>query len=105
MRLQPAAVFEAHQHGWPAERKAASFWLVSRKALELTAPSHVYVFVNLRPPDGTHEYFVVPSREFARKTRTATHPRSTWFELRRTDIQRYRDRWKVFGVVAERDGK
>lgn len=76
--------------------KPTPFWLVGEKALTLVSASHVYVLVNLRPSDGKHEFYVVPSRAVAQQTRKAVHLRSTWSELRKTGSQRYRDRWQMF---------
>lgn len=81
-------------------RKPSSFWLVGEKALTLVSASHVYVLVNLRPSDGQHEYFVVPSREVTKRAFRLERKRSTFFVLRRVEIERYRDRWKEFAIRA-----
>jgi hypothetical protein len=78
-------------------RKPASFWLVSEKALELRARSHVYVFVNLRAADNDHEFYVVPSRAVAEGVKLAHRENSTWFAFYRRDAVRYRDKWRLVG--------
>jgi len=75
--------------------KPASFWLVGRNARKLAARSHIYVFVNIDPRKGAHEYYIVPSGEVAKRTRIARRPRSTWYSFRRDDALSYRDRWSV----------
>lgn len=79
-------------------RKPASFWLVGEKASTFVSPSHIYVLVNLRGLDGKHEFYVVASRVLAKLTHKEVRPKSTWFAVYRTPLQRYRDRWYVFGT-------
>lgn len=76
--------------------KPASFWLVSEKAKQLASPTHFYVFVNLRESDGAHEYFVVPSKVVAAKTRVDKRKRSTWYGFDKRDAEQYRNAWDVF---------
>ena len=80
--------------------KPASFWLVGEKAKHLVSPTHIYVFVNLRPKDGRHEYFVVPSAIVAEKTRVSLRKNSTWYEFNKRDAQSYRDAWAVVGAKS-----
>ena len=75
--------------------KPASFWLVGEKAQHLKSPSHYYVFVNLRPSDGRHEYFVVPSKVVAAKTKVKPRKNSTWYGFYKRDAEKYRDAWKT----------
>jgi hypothetical protein len=79
-----------------ANRKPASFWLVGEKSLTTQSPSHVYVFVNLRPADGKHEYYIAPSRSVARRVKVVTHRRSTWYVVNKRDMVKARDRWQQF---------
>ena len=65
------------------------FWLMGQRCREMVSPALVYVFVNLKR-EGP-EYFVVPSRVVASKTR-----KQTWFSLYRKEIESYRDAWEVF---------
>jgi hypothetical protein len=77
-------------------RKAAKFWLLSRSAKELTAPSHVYVFVNLKG-DQRPDYVVARSADVARsiKHKTSTTG-SEWFEFRRPDNLNGDEGWAIF---------
>jgi hypothetical protein len=77
--------------------KPASFWLVGKKAQELDSPSHYYVFVNLRPTDSRHEYFVVPSQVVAAKTKELVREKSTWYAFYKRDADKYREKWEAFG--------
>jgi hypothetical protein len=83
-----------------ANRKPAAFWLVGSKARETVSESHVYVLVNLRPADGKHEFYVVPSREVARHTRVSERPSSIFYVLRRADVVKRRDGWGLFLKAA-----
>lgn len=81
-------------------RKSAGFWLVGEKATRLGSPSHVYVLVNLRPKDGKHEYYVLRSREFKARVKTAHLENSTWYAVYRSGIAKAKDRWGVFGPIV-----
>ena len=52
--------------------KNASFWLVGEKNLSITAKTHVYVLVNIKPSTDrdTYDYYVVPSRAITRLAKT-----------------------------------
>jgi len=78
--------------------KPASFWLVGEKAKHIASPSHVYVFVNLRPKDGHHEYFVVPSAVVAEKTAVSRRAESTWYGFNKRDAEAYRNAWANVGA-------
>lgn len=78
--------------------KPASFWLVGEKAKEIASPSHVYVFVNLRPKDGHHEFFVVPSAVVAEKTTVSRRAKSTWYGFNKRDAEAYRSAWANIGA-------
>lgn len=80
--------------------KPEQFWLVGEKAQHLISPTHVYVFVNLHPKDGRHEYFVVPSAIVADKTKVSPRPKSTWYSFYKRDAEDYRDAWTVEGAKA-----
>lgn len=58
------------QNAWSVQvktqRQAANYWLVGSKAQEISSPTHIYVFVNLRG-DSRPEYLVVPSTVVAQK--------------------------------------
>jgi hypothetical protein len=79
--------------------RSFGFWLVGEKALSLSSSSHIYVLVNIRPGKEAeiHEYFVVPSRKIARLTRRFDRANSTFFAVNRADVERYRNKWSVFG--------
>lgn len=78
-------------------RKAAGFWLLSKDYTELSAPSHVYLFINLRG-EAKPDYYVVPSRIVSKLGQT-TPPRSggsIWYSFARSDAEKYKDRWSIF---------
>lgn len=82
-------------------RKAASFWLLSKDYTELSSPTHIYLFINLRG-DERPDYYVVPSRAVKRYGRT-TPVRSTgsvWHDFSRLNAERYKEKWSVFGAPA-----
>ena len=75
-----------------ATPKPTTYWLVGPHARQLTARSHVYVFVNLRT-EGP-EFYVVPSRVVARNVRVVRRRASTWYSF--VKQERYRDAWQLF---------
>ena len=48
------------------QRQAANYWLVGNKAHDISPPTHIYVFVNLKG-DSRPNYLVVPSTVVAQK--------------------------------------
>lgn len=82
-------------------RKAASFWLLSKDYSELSSPTHIYVFVNLRG-DARPDYYVVPSAT-VKRLGTTSPPRSggsVWHEFSRKNAERYKDGWSLFGKTS-----
>lgn len=77
--------------------RSFSFWLLGKKANQITARSQYYVLVNLRK--GVEEYFVVPSRIVAKRmvVKTRASGRSKWRFIYLKDIERYRDKWPTAG--------
>jgi hypothetical protein len=72
----------------------ANFWLIGKKAEELSSKTHMYVFVNVpknRPP----RYYIVPSKVVARNP----HAGGDWssFYRDRDGNQKYEDKWDLFG--------
>lgn len=95
------AVDQSYKNTWSiqvkANRKPASFWLLSRSYREEVSDHHVYVFVNLRGTERP-DYYVVPSRHVATYGRTNKQGAgSVWHSLSRADADRYHDDWSVFG--------
>lgn len=76
----------------------ASFWLVGPKAGDIVVLSHIYVFVNIRPPGTAHNLYVVPSKNVARLMRVEQRPNSTWYSVFRADIGQYELQWKHLGA-------
>jgi hypothetical protein len=76
-----------------ANARSFSFWLLGKKADQITARSQYYVLVNIR--NDSEEYFVVPSRTVAKRmvVKTRASGRSKWRFIYLKDIERYRDRW------------
>lgn len=78
------------------------FWLVGKKAQELSSPSHRYVFVNIAKDGQDHEYFVVPSKFVADNVTVRERRNSTWYSIRKDDIvKKYRNRWSLLGAENE----
>jgi hypothetical protein len=76
----------------------ASFWLLGEKAGHLSAPSHVYVFVNFDESSDGHGYYVVPSRVVRRRMVSVTAKTgSRWHQINKVEILKYRNAWKSFG--------
>src|SRR5258708_27322359 len=55
---------QAYKRTWSIQvktnRKAASFWLLSKDYRDITSATHIYVFINLRGNERP-DYYVVPS--------------------------------------------
>ena len=78
-----------------------AFWLVGKKAQELSSRSHIYVFVNIAKDGQDHEYFVVPSKFVAEKVTVRERRNSTWYSIRKDDIvKRYRNKWTLLGAES-----
>ena len=74
-----------------------SFWLVGAKAQSLRSKKLVYALVNLRKAGP--EFYLVPSRIIAKKTRVSPPSKtrtSIWHSVYRDDIKRYQDNWTIF---------
>ena len=82
--------------------RSFGFWLVGEKAQLLSSRSHIYVLVNIRPgkEDEVHEYFVVPSKAIAKLTQRYDRADSTFYAVSRAAVEKYRDKWSVFGEPA-----
>lgn len=76
--------------------KPVGFWLLSKDYAELSSPTHIYLFVNLR--EVKSDYYVVPSR-VVRKLGTTTPVRSggsIWHSFSRKDAAPFKDKWSIF---------
>jgi hypothetical protein len=81
------------------------FWLVSRHSKQTASRSHIYVLVNLCRANARQrkvylapDFYVVPSRIIAGKLRvTARKTGSIFYSIFVKDVQKYKDRWHVFG--------
>ena len=78
-----------------------NFWLLTSKAKEQISKSHIYVLVNLRQNKSGEriEYFVVPSRVVSDKMVYSKNKNSEWWAIYLKDVEQYRDKWSIFGVV------
>jgi hypothetical protein len=79
-------------------RTPAGFWLLSKDYGELSSPTHVYLFVNLRG-DMRPDYYIVPSRLVQKlgKTSPVRSGGSVWHEFSRRNAEPYKDKWTIFG--------
>ncbi len=77
------------------------FWLLSAKAKKIASPSHVYVFVNIRPGKAGEsiEYYVVPSAVVAEKMVSGAE----WHQLNLVDAKPYKDKWDIFPCAVAAD--
>ena len=82
--------------------KTFSFWLVGKKASEITSDTHLYALVNIRKLKGIEvvDYFIVPSKIIARKLRysKAKKTGSEWYSFYLEDAEKYKDNWKAFQI-------
>ena len=76
-----------------------NFWLLSRKAKELVSRSHIYALVNIHSrKDGEEiEYYIVPSRVVADRMIHDKRPKSEWWAIYRSKVEKYQNKWSVFG--------
>jgi hypothetical protein len=85
-------------------RKPVGNWLLSKDYKELSAPTHIYLFVNLRA-DARPDFYVVPSK-VVRALGTTTPVRSggsIWHSFSRRDADRYKDNWRIFGSRTSKE--
>jgi hypothetical protein len=91
---------QAYKRTWSIQvktnRKAASFWLLSKDYRDITSATHIYVFINLRGNERP-DYYVVPSGVVAKLGQTTTEGRSIFYSFWRKDAKRYHERWSIFG--------
>jgi hypothetical protein len=82
-------------------RKPASFWLLSKDYKELSSPTHIYLFINLRG-DARPDYYVVPSRAVKRfgTTSVVRSGGSVWHSFQRSDAEKYQEKWSVFDIQS-----
>ena len=78
-------------------RKAAGFWLLSADYAELSSPTHIYLFINLRG-EAKADYYVVPSRVVKRlgSISPVRSGGSVWHEFSRKHAEKYKDGWDIF---------
>jgi len=81
--------------------RPANFWLVGPRARSIASKSHLYVFVNIRPAGQAHEYYVVPSKCVAEKSKIEVRPSSTWYSFFRADAARFRSKWSLLGAASD----
>lgn len=69
------------------------FWLLAKKANQVTARGQYYALVNLRKD--REEYFIVPSRIVAKRMVLKRRgPKKTeWRSISIDDVLRYREKW------------
>jgi hypothetical protein len=70
-----------------------NFWLLGKKAKEMTSRGLYYAFVNIR--EGSEEYYIVPSRIVATRMKEKTRgpKKSKWRSVSRSDVDRFKDKW------------
>ena len=77
--------------------KYANFWLVGKRAKEISSRSHFYVFVIISTKHGTEafDYFVVPSKVVEDKTEAAKSKKGMMYFFRLRDAEAYRSKWDL----------
>lgn len=95
------AADQGFQRVWSIQVKTNSkpvgFWLLSKDYSELSSPTHIYLFVNLRG-EVKPDYYVVPSR-IVKKLGTTSPVRSggsVWREFSRRNAEPYKEKWSIF---------
>jgi hypothetical protein len=69
----------------------ANFWLVGQRAMKLSSPTHIYIFVN-GAGGSQQEYYVVPSTVVKRRVR---EDKGGFFFFTRDDAEKYKDNWQL----------
>jgi hypothetical protein len=77
------------------------FWLLNKKAKELSSRSHIYVFVNLRGDGNNPEYYIVPSKVVSKKMYIEEGAKSNWYSFSRKEAMPYLNKWKIFQPTSE----
>ena len=81
-----------------ANAQPAGFWLVGEHAKHLSSPSHIYVFVNFDEGEKENGYYIVPSKVVKRRMESSTAKTgSKWHQFNKSDAEKYRNAWKLFG--------
>ena len=81
--------------------KAVGFWLVGEKAQHIASRSHVYVFVNIQPKTGAHDFYVVPSKVVAQRMKVEVRAKSTWYAFYKKDALEFLGKWSLLGAEAD----
>lgn len=81
--------------------KPAGSWLAGQRALSISSRSHVYVFVNIQPRTGVHEFFIVPSKFVTQHLRVVERPKSTWYAFYKKDAEKFRSKWSLLGATED----
>ena len=89
----------AHSVQVKANSSKSSYWLLGKDAKELRSPSHIYVFVAIRPKAPFVSYFVVPSEFVADHTYEERFGDGTWYSFTFEDAARFENQWlQHFGL-------
>ena len=78
-------------------KKNYGFWLVGKKAKEISSNSHIYVLVNIKKDGEQIEYYVVPSKVIAQNMELSNGNWDNFYFSDAKEAEYYRDRWKLFG--------
>lgn len=83
----------------------ASFWLLSKGAEDVTAPSHFYILVNLHEDLNAVEYYIVPSRFLADNIKVEPTPKGIWYSIhKKAGLERFKDNWDSMTHVGSGSG-
>jgi hypothetical protein len=83
----------AHSVQVKTNSSKSSYWLLGKDAKELRSPSHVYVFVAIRPKAPLVSFFVVPSEFVAKHTYEERFGEGTWYSFTFADAAPFENQW------------
>jgi hypothetical protein len=78
-------------------KKTYGFWLVGKKAKEISSDIHIYVLVNIKKDGEEIEYYVVPSKIVAQNPGLSDENWESFYFSDAKEAKYYRGRWKLFG--------
>jgi hypothetical protein len=92
-----ARTAEARSIDVKTNAKYANFWLVGKRAKEISSRSHFYVFVNISTREGTEvfDYFVVPSKVVREKTELGKSKIGMMYFFRLRDAEAFHSKWNL----------
>jgi len=72
------------------------YWLLHKKDLKTSSPTHVYVFVKLGTGDVRDEFFAIQSRTVIKRMFRERFGKDMWYSIT-YDLAKEVSNWKIFG--------